>query len=519
MLARIAKLKKKFRCALSALLAVVMLSVLVVPFSIETKASVLGDVDGNGKLDLSDAIYLLYSINFPEQYAVDQRVDYNGDGGEDLNDAIYLLYHVNFPDNYELNSSPVTLSAGFSRHVVNPPAGTGLGGYGNAATRLSEKVLDDICISCIAVSDGEKTVLLLNFDSIGIGRDHLWKPVTALLNQELGIPAQDVLMNASHSHSAPAIDWNYNSVLPYLETVKREVVVIAKEAIADLAPAQMKMARTNTRDLGYVRRYLRYDGKWATSTSPAGGTSMKGMLDPAVYYHESEPDTQMQILVFDREKGKDIALCNWQCHVTAVGSENGTDVSSDFVGVFRQTVEAETNLHCVYFQGAAGSIVPSGKLVGERQNSANYKKHGQDLATTMIAALDKLSPVAAGKIETAYTTYAGTVKEEKVSSYGKTYNLRLCTYSFGEFAIAAVPLEMDHRNGMYVKTNSPYTMTFMCGYSNGSHGYLPAESSYPNGAYEVNSTRFAAGTGEKVANGLLDMLHDLYLNPKASENS
>lgn len=494
----------------SLLLAAAMLFLTICPCSLEGFASTVGDLNGSGRVDAEDAVYLLYHVLFPESFSVDQQVDFNSDGKRDLDDAIYLLYHANFPESYPLNKSPFKLSAGFARHVINPPVGTGLGGYSTATTRLSEEILDDICLSCIAINDGEETVLLFNFDVLNIGRDSLWEPATKLIKQELNIPAKNVLMNASHTHSAPAVEWRYSTVTSYLETLIPEVVAVAKEAIEDLAPAQMKMARTNTQDLGYVRRYLRYDGKWATSTSIAGGTALKGMLDPAVYYHESDPDTQMQILVFDRETDQDIALCNWQCHVTAVGSETGSQVSSDFVGVFRETVEKELGVHCAYFQGAAGSIVPSGKLKGEVQNHQDYVAHGRKLANTMIGAMDDLTPIASGKIKANYMLHAGTIKEEKVESYGKTYNLRLASYSFGDFSIAAVPLEMDHRNGMYVKTSSPYAMTFMCGYSNGSHGYLPAASSFPNGSYEVNSTRFVAGTGEAIAEDLLEMLQELY---------
>lgn len=517
MLVRSFNIKKSFRRSVSALLVAVMLSALIFPLSVDTHAAVLGDFDENGKLNINDAVRLLYGVYFPDRYPVNQAADFDASGSVDADDAIRLLFHLLFPERYELIKPPFTLSAGFARHVVNPPVGTGLGGYSTATTRLSKDILDDICVSCIAINDGEETVLLFNFDVLNIGRDSLWKPVTKLIEQELNIPAENVLMNASHSHSAPAVEWEYSTVTSYLEILIPETAVIAKEAIENLAPAQMKMTRTNTQDLGYVRRYLRYDGQWATDTSIAGGTAMKGMLDPTVYYHESDPDTQMQVLVFDRETDKDIALCNWQCHVTAVGSSTGTDVSSDFVGVFRETVEEELDVHCAYFQGAAGSIVPGGKLVGEAQNHQDYVKHGQDLANTMIAAMDNLTPVAAGKIETNYLLHKGTIKEDKVESYGKTYNVRIATYSFGEFSIAAVPLEMDHRNGLYVKSNSPYTMTFMCGYSNGSHGYLPAESSYPNGTYEVNSTRFVAGTGENIANDLVEMLSRLYLERKAPD--
>ena len=62
-----------------------------------------GDVDRVEGVDLNDAIYLLYHVNFKDTYPVGQPVDFDGSGTVDLNDAIYLLYHVNFKDTYPLH--------------------------------------------------------------------------------------------------------------------------------------------------------------------------------------------------------------------------------------------------------------------------------------------------------------------------------------------------------------------------------------------------------------------------------
>ncbi len=62
-----------------------------------------GDADYSGKVDLDDAIYLLYHVNFSDTYKVFQNFDLDGNGVVDLDDAVYLLYHVNFPENYPLN--------------------------------------------------------------------------------------------------------------------------------------------------------------------------------------------------------------------------------------------------------------------------------------------------------------------------------------------------------------------------------------------------------------------------------
>ncbi len=75
---------------------------------------VLGDMDENGEVDLDDAIYLLYYINFPGKYPVSQSIDLDCNGVEDLDDAIYLLYHINFPGKYPLiaPATPVANKSG-----------------------------------------------------------------------------------------------------------------------------------------------------------------------------------------------------------------------------------------------------------------------------------------------------------------------------------------------------------------------------------------------------------------------
>lgn len=65
-----------------------------------------GDVDNNKTVDLDDAIYLLYHVNFSSTYPINQSGDFDGNGTADLDDAIYLLYHVNFPDTYPLAPAP-----------------------------------------------------------------------------------------------------------------------------------------------------------------------------------------------------------------------------------------------------------------------------------------------------------------------------------------------------------------------------------------------------------------------------
>ncbi|MBQ3075189.1 MAG: hypothetical protein IJC26_03890, partial [Clostridia bacterium] len=59
-----------------------------------------------------------------------------------------------------MTDTKMNFSVGYARLAINPPAGIGLGGFGNTNSRLSEKVLDDICVTCTALNDGLQTVLM-----------------------------------------------------------------------------------------------------------------------------------------------------------------------------------------------------------------------------------------------------------------------------------------------------------------------------------------------------------------------
>ena len=60
-----------------------------------------GDTDGNGDVNSADAIYLLYSVMFGEEfYPLTQHADFDGNGDINSSDAIYLLYNVMFGEEY-----------------------------------------------------------------------------------------------------------------------------------------------------------------------------------------------------------------------------------------------------------------------------------------------------------------------------------------------------------------------------------------------------------------------------------
>lgn len=394
------------------------------------------------------------------------------------------------PDAY-----PEGFTVGYARKVVNPEPGTGLGGYGDHMTRLSRKILDDLMLTCTAICDGESVVLLFSTDLVGIGPG-IVNYAQSVIDKNFKIPKENIIFNATHSHSSPAMyNSNVTGMNKYAKFYYESVKELTAKALLDLAPAEILVGQSETRDLSYVRRYVnKITGEYL-------GKNLNPGQDPNVVAHESEEDEVLQVIRFDRTDKKDVVLVNWQCHPTAPGGEGNTDVSADYISTLRSQAEEDYDVLVSYHQGAAGNLAQTGYLQGDRNNSADFYQQGRDIAAVVGQALQNATPVQGGKIQAKITNYKAEFKEEikngtKARGYSET--IPLYTITVGDLAFCSIPGELHDSLGRDLRAASPYKMTFLCGYSNSMNGYIPASFAFPNGGYEVEQTNYAQGTGEAL---------------------
>jgi len=436
-------------------------------------------------------------------------------------------------------------STGYARVKITPTFSVPLGGFYNEEARYSEKVMDDLYVTCVAISDGDKIALFFSYDNLNTP-EYLWEQVASLVEKDLGIPRELVWVTSTHTHYSPAFGSSNNAaIIRHLSQVYPAFRQCAKRAVETLDKSEIYIGSTETQGLNFVRRYVSVlDGSWV------GGNNTPNNSDPAKVRHESIADPEMQIIKFDRKNAKDIVMVNWQSHYTGNGLTT-YDISASWVAGFRQKAEKELGIDFAFYLGAAGDVITSSKLKGEN-SGLNYMKHGHALADTMIAAMPSLKKIAPGKIE-------GTIKEEEIwynkdlegfdpeiakrisslyandsaaaeklaDQYGfdnayhaigianranktkDTNTIQICAIRIGSLGFASAPYEMFHKNGSQVKDGSPYEMTFMCAYTNGSYGYIPTLEAFPNGGYEVNACVYIPGTGEQVADSLIALLKTL----------
>ena len=78
-----------------------------------------------------------------------------------------------------------------------------------------------------------------------------------------------------------------------------------------------------------------------------------------------------------------------------------------------------------------------------------------------------------------------------------------------DVAFVSLPGEIFVELGLAIKAASPFKHTQIIELANGSIGYVPNRSAYPEGNYEVVSARCAAGSGEKLVEAAVRMLKEL----------
>ncbi len=398
----------------------------------------------------------------------------------------------------------------------------------------AETVHDPIQLTCTAVCDGENVALLMSADLKGISSSLTTQSRNAI-KREFGIPAENIIINTTHTHNAHTAGGNSAEQTRWAALWFKQLKIVVDEALRDLAPAEAYVGTSHTEGITFVRRYLLANGKY--QTNPSGNAVA----------HESEADNELRTLRFKREGKKDVLMVNYQTHYGGATGMYPDQLSADFIAPFRTAAENELDCLFVYHSGASGNLNFNSLIPGERK----YANFIEAIDGFMIATRDALSKeekANTGKIVATEDVYVATVNHDdpeivkiakqidKLGSetpegitlrnqYGlgskrhinaiitragmdETHNIPLCAITFGDIAFTAFPYEMFDKNGKDCREASPFKMTFICSLTNGSNGYIPTTEAFPHGSYEVVVCRYVQGTGEGLVDKMVTLLND-----------
>ncbi len=436
---------------------------------------------------------------------------------------------------------------GYGKADITPEGQVAMGGYGKSSERLSTGVLSYLYVTCIAITDAEdNTILIYGMDLCGISYPLKYRQD---ISDATGVPVENMMMSASHTHSAPDYGTPTSGSSDALDKLVDGLIDASVTAMEDRKEAKMYGGSIDVEGMNFVRHYICNDGTYAGDNFGDGSSGYAG--------HASQADPQLQLIKFVREGDKDIYLTNFQTHPHQTGGSSKRDLSADIVGEYRIAMEKALDCEVLYLSGAGGNI-NSHSRIKEEQATADWRAWGVKMAE--YAQQVEFTELATGKVQAAATRFeaainhtydgiagiCGTLRKQwdkseittaqlkqiawetygiklnsayhagaisNRASMGPTNDFGISAFSFGDVGLAAFPGEQFDTNGKFIKENSPFAMTIIATKANGENGYFPSQFAFDvSGGYECDTTRYVPGTAERLADTYVEMLTEQFNN-------
>jgi len=429
--------------------------------------------------------------------------------------TLLILFIIFFALNCSeiLASNKSTLFAGAVKVNITPEVPIPMSGYGGRKGPF-KGVNDDIFIRVIAFSDGESKAAIIAADLIVIKTSY-WEEVTKRLNQEIGIPRENILLCATHTHGGPSPAYRYKSpsteVIAYTNEMTEKLITAVKEAVTSLKPAKIG-AGIGECKLNINRRARRPDGTIRI------GRNFDGPVDHEVAVVRIDDMSDNPIAVF----------INWPCHGTITSGRNYM-ITGEWPGATARFIEKQfgNNTIAQVTAGASADINPL--FMENMENIDAFGPRGEVEATGIVLGkevqrvAERIKTSSKGEIAAIQRVVTLPGKEEltpvrnneqittdlpKGDISSPVIEIRLSVLKIGQIVFTAVSGEVMNEIGSKTKGLSPYKYTFMITNCNGSSGYLVTDEAYEEGGYEVESTRVKSGAEKAIIENLLEMINE-----------
>lgn len=249
------------------------------------------------------------------------------------------------------------MRAGFFETDVTPPIGTFLAGF-PSRREGSTGVADPLMLRIVALEDEAGTrLVLVTSDLLKWPRDLSWR-TKLWAERELGLPSAALILNTSHTHSAPTLflqrcypHWPLDP--EYLCRVEQSIRKGIAGALDDLRPTQVRFGMSAAH-FGVNRRLPQPDGPLLMRPNEDG------------YY-----DPDLPVFVFERNGEPVAVLYSYACHPT---SRNTLEISADWPGQVARGLREELGAAVMplFAQGAGASIMPRVRLADGEAAYVNY---------------------------------------------------------------------------------------------------------------------------------------------------
>ncbi|MBU7004150.1 MAG: neutral/alkaline non-lysosomal ceramidase N-terminal domain-containing protein, partial [Theionarchaea archaeon] len=217
------------------------------------------------------------------------------------------------------------MKIGIAKVDITPPVGSPLAGYSNR-TSFSTGVHDELYARALVLDNGTTRAALVSCDLIGV----LGETTDAVRERGInaGIPGENIMVCAYHTHSGPTPDLGYGEMGEYMKSLSDGISSAVMNASLGIEEVRFKHASARAEGFTVNRR------------DPKNGPI----------------DSELITLSWESGASARGFLVNFSCHAVVLGPDN-TLISADYPGYLMSRME-DCGATCLFTNGACGDINP-----------------------------------------------------------------------------------------------------------------------------------------------------------------
>lgn len=450
--------------------------------------------------------------------------------------SIILLSNLFFCSDGE-----AALKGGCAKVNITSPLGIPLiGSYG----KPSDDIVDELYAKALVLNDGNTAIAIVSADLLYTPLEEITNPVREIIKEKTGMPEQNVLICATHTHSGPEVF--ARTKLPshgrmpaskidrnYLQTLIKKIADTVVIAHKNMQEVKIGAAKGHIPEIVYNRRPKAPDGSVKMAFTLPGEviatkkieTCPEGRVKVTFdYTHEEaqlefgpiDPDACV-LRVEDVNGGMVGSVVNFGCHPVCIYPYLSTSISADYPAYATGVVEQVEGGVCLFTLGLAGNAVPVVRGVKPREKigkalGSEALKRLQMVPTTGSVTLKAL------KREIKFATKKGEDPNETEAGENTEYvATEIQVLRLGDIYILGLPGEILVEVGLEIKKRAGLENLFIVTVSNDIVGYVCHSGAYEEGGYEPGTgTNLAKGAGEIMIKEALDIIDQIKSSKQAS---
>ena len=438
------------------------------------------------------------------------------------------------------------LTAGLGVTDITPPVNYRMSGY--FSERLSTGTSNPLRAKAMVLRQNNESAAMVFCDIIGLPLA-VSSRARKLAAENTGIPAANILLAATHSHTGPlyfgALRKHFHDLaiaehgsdpcekVDYQFELVVEIVKAIMVADAASKPVRIQAGVAEQRGLSFNRRFHMKDG--TVRFNP-------GSLNPDIVRPAGPVDPEVGTVLF-RETGgghsATAALVNFAMHLDTVG---GKKYAADYPFYLEKSLREKygDQLVLLFGTGTCGDI---NHIDVSKKERLKTEFIGRTLAETVIAKMESLQSVGEPslavrsavvevplqrygpkdvawarenikKVGTGKLSFIKQVEAYKILAVemrgSSVIPLEVQVFRLNnEVAVVGLPGEVFVDLGLAIKRASPFATTLVIELCQDAPAYIPTKKAFAEGSYETVNSRIAPGGGEVMAEAAIRLLKSL----------